>query len=90
MKKIKVIEYGIDEGGLLGVYAISVVEQPANVYVFNGAKGTFIVKNPELETVLEAKGHNTGKVWDQILADNGSVQKVWIMKIDMHRHILKL
>ena len=29
MKKIKVIEYGIDEGGLLGVYAISVVEQPA-------------------------------------------------------------
>jgi len=50
--------------------------QPANVYVFNGAKGTFIVKNPELEAVLEAKGHNTGKVWDQILADNGSVQNL--------------
>jgi ribonucleoside-diphosphate reductase alpha chain len=50
--------------------------QPANVYVFNGAKGTFIVKNPELEVVLEAKGHNTGKVWDQILADNGSVQNL--------------
>ena len=29
--------------------------QPANVYVFNGAKGTFIVKNPELEAVLEKK-----------------------------------
>jgi hypothetical protein len=29
MKKIKVIEYGIDDEGLLGVYAISVVEQPA-------------------------------------------------------------
>jgi hypothetical protein len=28
-KKIKVIEYGIDDAGLLGVYAISVVEQPA-------------------------------------------------------------
>jgi ribonucleoside-diphosphate reductase alpha chain len=50
--------------------------QPANVYVFNGAKGTFIVKNPELEAVLEAKGHNTSKVWDQILADNGSVQNL--------------
>jgi ribonucleoside-diphosphate reductase alpha chain len=50
--------------------------QPANVYVFNGAKGTFIVKNPELEAVLETKGHNTGKVWDQILADNGSVQNL--------------
>lgn len=28
-KKIKVIEYGIDDEGLLGVYAISVVEEPA-------------------------------------------------------------
>jgi len=47
--------------------------QPANVYVFNGAKGTFIVKNPELETLLNNKGKNLNKVWDQILADNGSV-----------------
>ena len=47
--------------------------QPANVYVFNGAKGTFIVKNPELETLLNNKGKNLSKVWDQILADNGSV-----------------
>jgi ribonucleoside-diphosphate reductase alpha chain len=47
--------------------------QPANVYVFNGAKGTFIVKNPELETLLNNKGKNSNKVWDQILVDNGSV-----------------
>jgi ribonucleoside-diphosphate reductase alpha chain len=47
--------------------------QPANVYVFNGAKGTFIVKNPELETLLNVKDKNSNKVWDQILADNGSV-----------------
>ena len=47
--------------------------QPANVYTFNGAKGTFIVKNPELEKVLIEKGKNTNKVWDQILADDGSV-----------------
>ena len=46
---------------------------PANIYVFNGAKGTFIVKNPELEKLLEEKGHNTTRVWDQIMADNGSV-----------------
>ncbi len=50
--------------------------QPANVYVFNGAKGTFIVKNPELEKLLESKGKNNSKVWDQILADNGSVQNL--------------
>ena len=49
---------------------------PANIYTFNGAKGTFIVKNPELEKILEAKGHNTSKVWDQILVDNGSVQNL--------------
>ena len=50
--------------------------QPANVYVFNGAKGTFIVKNPELEKLLNAKGKNQNKVWDQILGDNGSVQNL--------------
>ena len=47
--------------------------QPANVYVFNGAKGTFIVKNPELEKLLDEKNKNENKYWDQILADNGSV-----------------
>ena len=50
--------------------------QPANVYTFNGAKGTFIVKNSELVKRLEKNGHNTEKVWDQILADNGSVQNL--------------
>ena len=47
--------------------------QPANVYVFNGAKGTFIVRNPELEQLLNSKGKNLDKYWDQILVDNGSV-----------------
>jgi len=47
--------------------------QPANIYVFNGAKGTFIVKNPELEKLLVEKKHNTTRVWDQIMGDNGSV-----------------
>ena len=50
--------------------------QPANVYTFNGAKGTFIVKNSELVKRLEKNDHNTEKVWDQILADNGSVQNL--------------
>jgi len=49
---------------------------PANIYTFNGAKGTFIVKNPELEKILKAKGQDTSKVWDQILVDNGSVQNL--------------
>ena len=50
--------------------------QPANVYTFNGAKGTFIVRNPELEKLLIKKGKNNNKVWDQILADDGSVMNI--------------
>jgi ribonucleoside-diphosphate reductase alpha chain len=46
---------------------------PANIYTFNGAKGTFIRKNKVLETLLESKGENKDKWWDQMLRDNGSV-----------------
>ena len=49
---------------------------PANVYTFNGSKGTFIVKNKILEKLLEEKGYNTSKIWDQILVDKGSVQNL--------------
>ena len=49
---------------------------PANVYVFNGAKGTFIVRNPELEKLLISKGKNQNKHWEKILSDNGSVQNL--------------
>tara|TARA_R110000803_G_scaffold49809_3_gene103610 strand:- start:4015 stop:5730 length:1716 start_codon:yes stop_codon:yes gene_type:complete len=46
---------------------------PANIYTFNSNKGTFIRKNPVLETYLEEKGHSTDEVWKQILQDKGSV-----------------
>ena len=46
---------------------------PANVYTFNGAKGTFIRKNKSLEALLESKGENKEKWWKQMLQDNGSV-----------------
>jgi len=46
----------------------------ANVFTEQTSKGTFIRKNPELEKVLRKIGKNTKEVWDQILADGGSVQ----------------
>ena len=46
---------------------------PANIYTFNGAKGTFIRKNKVLEAMLESKNENKDKYWDQMLRDNGSV-----------------
>jgi ribonucleoside-diphosphate reductase alpha chain len=49
---------------------------PANIYTFNGAKGTFIRKNKVLETMLEKKGENKEKWWDQMLADGGSAQNL--------------
>jgi len=46
---------------------------PANVYTFNGAKGTFIRKNKSLEALLESKGENKEKWWNQMLQEGGSV-----------------
>jgi len=46
---------------------------PANVYTFNSAKGTFIRKNPALESYLEDRGQSTEEVWDAIMKDRGSV-----------------
>ena len=46
---------------------------PANVYTFNGAKGTFIRKNKSLEALLESKGENKEKWWKQMLQEGGSV-----------------
>ena len=45
----------------------------ANVYVDDDAKGLHIRRNPELIKVLEAKDRNIPEVWDQIIADKGSV-----------------
>ncbi|XBQ14845.1 MAG: ribonucleoside-diphosphate reductase subunit alpha [Oceanicaulis sp.] len=47
---------------------------PANVYTHKTLSGSFTVKNPYLEEILEAKGQNTPAVWASILEHEGSVQ----------------
>ena len=47
---------------------------PANIYTHKTLSGSFTVKNPYLEKLLEAKGHNVAKVWNSILERGGSVQ----------------
>ncbi len=47
---------------------------PANVYTHKTLSGSFTVKNPQLERVLEQKGLNTEEVWSSILENEGSVQ----------------
>ena len=48
----------------------------ANVFTEQSAKGTFIRKNPTLESVLEDVGLNNEEIWDKILEDGGSVQGI--------------
>jgi ribonucleoside-diphosphate reductase alpha chain len=47
---------------------------PANIYTHKTLSGSFAVKNPYLEQILEAKGKNTESVWSSILKNEGSVQ----------------
>jgi len=47
---------------------------PANIYTHKTLSGSFAVKNPYLEKILEAKGLNTSATWDSILEHEGSVQ----------------
>ncbi len=46
---------------------------PANCYTHKTLSGSFAVKNPYLEKVLELKGKNTDAVWASILENEGSV-----------------
>lgn len=47
---------------------------PANIYTHKTLSGSFSVKNPRLEKLLESYGKNTREVWDSILFYEGSVQ----------------
>jgi ribonucleoside-diphosphate reductase alpha chain len=46
---------------------------PANIYTHKTLSGSFAVKNPYLERLLEEKGANTPAVWGSILENEGSV-----------------
>jgi ribonucleoside-diphosphate reductase alpha chain len=47
---------------------------PANIYTHKTLSGSFSVKNPFLEAVLEKTGNNTPSTWASILEHEGSVQ----------------
>jgi ribonucleoside-diphosphate reductase alpha chain len=47
---------------------------PANIYTHKTLSGSFAVKNPYLERVLEERGANTAATWASILENEGSVQ----------------
>ena len=48
----------------------------ANIYVDDDAKGLHIRRNPELVKLLQSKERDIHQVWDQIIADKGSVANI--------------
>ncbi len=55
---------------------------PANIYTHKTLSGSFAVKNPYLERLLDQTGHNTAAVWDSILENEGSVQHLDFLSQD--------
>ncbi len=55
---------------------------PANIYTHKTLSGSFAVKNPYLEQLLEEKGKNTESVWSSILKNEGSVQHLDFLSDD--------
>ncbi len=71
---LRAIAPTVSNSKLSGNVSAGIEPWAANVFTEQTSKGTFIRKNPELERVLRKIGKNTKEVWDQILADGGSVQ----------------
>tara|TARA_B110000908_G_scaffold153513_1_gene190130 strand:- start:474 stop:2294 length:1821 start_codon:yes stop_codon:yes gene_type:complete len=63
----------VSNSKLAGNVSAGIEPWAANVFTEQTAKGTFIRKNPTLEFVLDLIGKDTKPVWDQILADGGSI-----------------
>jgi len=55
---------------------------PANIYTHKTLSGSFAVKNPYLEQLLDEKGMNTEAVWSSILKNEGSVQHLDFLSDD--------
>jgi ribonucleoside-diphosphate reductase alpha chain len=47
---------------------------PANIYTHKTLSGSFIVKNPYLQNILQEKAKDSNNVWNSILEKGGSVQ----------------
>ena len=47
---------------------------PANIYTHKTLSGSFVVKNPYLEKLLQTKSKDSNNVWNSILEQGGSVQ----------------
>ena len=54
----------------------------ANAYTHKTLSGSFAVRNPHFEVLLEAKGMNTEDIWSSIYTNEGSVQHLDFLSKD--------
>ena len=73
---LRAIAPTVSNSKLAGNVSPGIEPWAANVFTEQSAKGTFIRRNPVLESVLEDNEINTEKIWNQILTDGGSVQNI--------------
>lgn len=72
---------------ILGVSA-SVEPRASNCYTHKTRVGSYLVKNPYLEEVLNGYMKNTDKVWQSIMANDGSVQHLDFLE-GHHKDVFK-
>ena len=84
---LRAIAPTVSNSKLAGNISPGIEPWAANVFTDQSAKGTFIRKNPTLVEELKKHNLNTDKIWDQILADGGSVQGIKALdKITIGEH----
>ncbi|TMM48428.1 ribonucleoside-diphosphate reductase subunit alpha [Qipengyuania marisflavi] len=55
---------------------------PANIYTHKTLSGSFVVKNPYLEKLLQKKSKDSNNVWNSILEKGGSIQHLDFLTAD--------
>ncbi|NCQ50275.1 MAG: ribonucleoside-diphosphate reductase subunit alpha, partial [Sphingomonadales bacterium] len=55
---------------------------PANIYTHKTLSGSFVVKNPHLQKLLQEKSKDSNNVWNSILEKGGSVQHLDFLSAD--------
>jgi len=76
---LRAIAPTVSNSKLSGNVSAGIEPWAANVFTEQTAKGTFIRKNPSLESLLKKIGKNNKETWDKILEDGGSVQELAIL-----------
>ena len=71
---LRAIAPTVSNSKLAGNVSAGIEPWAANVFTEQTAKGTFIRKNPILESFLSVINRDTKPTWNKILADGGSVQ----------------